>query len=91
MRPLLISNSDKDSIFPLEGVIRTHKKVRDVYRLYGAEDKLGLQITEGAHQDTQVLRVHAFHSVAGMGGIATAFWRSSAGYGCLTEVLRRSD
>jgi hypothetical protein len=59
-RPLLISNSDKDTIFPLDGVIRVHKKVREIYRLYGAGDKLGLQITEGPHRDTQELRVHAF-------------------------------
>jgi dienelactone hydrolase len=59
-RPLLISNSDKDTIFPLDGVVRTHEKVRNIYRLYGAEKNLGLQITEGPHKDTQELRVHAF-------------------------------
>ncbi len=59
-RPLLISNTDKDDIFPLDGVYRLHQKVRDIYRLYGAEDKLGLQITEGPHKDTQELRIHAF-------------------------------
>ncbi len=59
-RPLLISNSDKDTIFPLDGVIRMHEKVRKIYRLYDADDKLGLQITEGPHKDTQELRVHAF-------------------------------
>jgi len=59
-RPLLISNSDKDGIFPLDGVLRTHHKVREIYRLYGADKNLGLQITEGPHKDTQELRVHAF-------------------------------
>ena len=59
-RPLLISNSDKDTIFPLDGVVRVHKKVRDIYRFYDADNKLGLQITEGPHRDTQELRVHAF-------------------------------
>jgi dienelactone hydrolase len=59
-RPLLISNSDKDSIFPLDGVIRLHEKVRNIYRLYGAEKSLGLNITEGPHRDTQELRVSAF-------------------------------
>ena len=59
-RPLLISNSDKDTIFPLDGVVRIHKKVREIYRLYDADDKLGLQITEGTHKDTQELRIHAF-------------------------------
>jgi len=59
-RPLLISNTDKDGIFPLDGVVRVHEKVRDIYKLYGAEKNLGLHITEGPHKDTQELRVHAF-------------------------------
>lgn len=59
-RPLLISNTDKDTIFPLEGVVRIHEKVRRIYRLYGAEKNLGLQITEGPHLDTQELHIHSF-------------------------------
>ncbi len=59
-RPLLISNSDKDRIFPLDGVLRVHQKVREIYRLYDAEKNLGLQITEGPHKDTQELRIHSF-------------------------------
>ncbi len=59
-RPLLISNSDKDRIFPLEGVLDVHAKVRRIYELYDASENLGLQITEGPHSDTQELRVHAF-------------------------------
>ena len=59
-RPLLISNSDKDTIFPLDGVVRLHAQVRSVYQLYGAADKLGLLITEGPHKDTQDLQVPAF-------------------------------
>jgi cephalosporin-C deacetylase-like acetyl esterase len=60
-RPLLISNSDKDGIFPLEGVVRVHAKVREIYRLYDAGGKLGLLITEGPHKDTQELQVPALH------------------------------
>ncbi len=59
-RPLLISNSDKDTIFPLEGVVEIHRQTRHIYELYGKSDQLGLQITEGPHKDTQELRVHAF-------------------------------
>ncbi len=59
-RPLLISNTDKDRIFPLEGVVDVHAKVRKVYDLYGEQGKLGLHITEGPHKDTQELRIHAF-------------------------------
>ena len=60
-RPLLISNTDKDRIFPLDGVVDVHKKTRRIYDLYGAGRNLGLQITEGPHKDTQELRIHAFH------------------------------
>jgi len=59
-RPLLISNSDKDNIFPLDGVVRLHKKMRNIYRLYDASNNLGLNITEGPHKDTQELRISAF-------------------------------
>ena len=59
-RPLLISNTDKDPIFPLEGVVDIHRQVRHIYQLYGAGDQLGLQITEGPHADTQELHLHAF-------------------------------
>jgi dienelactone hydrolase len=56
-RPLLIANTDKDPIFPLEGVMRVHAKVRGVYKALKAEDKLGVLITEGPHQDTQDLQI----------------------------------
>jgi len=59
-RPLLISNSDKDRIFPLDGVVRLHKEVANIYKLYGATNNLGLLITEGPHKDTQELQVPAF-------------------------------
>jgi hypothetical protein len=59
-RPLLLANSDKDTIFPLEGVFRTHREVAKIYQLLGAADKLGLLITEGPHKDTQELQVPTF-------------------------------
>ena len=64
-RPLLISNTDTDRIFPLDGVYRTFEQVRRIYRLYndtakGTSDKVALNITAGGHKDTQELQVHAF-------------------------------
>lgn len=59
-RPLLISNTDSDQIFPLDGVYRTFEKVRRIYALLDAEDQVALNITAGPHKDTQELRVHAF-------------------------------
>lgn len=59
-RPLLISNTDRDGIFPLDGVYRTYSKVRRLYELLGKPNDLALQITAGGHADTQELHIHAF-------------------------------
>ena len=59
-RPLLLANSDKDTIFPLDGVLRVHGELARLYALHKASDKLGLLITEGPHKDTQDLQVPAF-------------------------------
>ena len=60
-RPLLISNTDKDNIFPLDGVVSVYNSTRRIYRALGAESKIGLQISEGPHKDTQPLNDGAFH------------------------------
>ncbi|MCG6154878.1 alpha/beta fold hydrolase [Rubinisphaera margarita] len=59
-RALLITNTDKDSIFPLDGVMDVYWDVRRVYDHYDAGDKLGVAIAEGPHKDTQRLQVNAF-------------------------------
>jgi len=59
-RPLLVANSDKDHIFPLDGVLDVYHKVEPLYALNGKHDQLGLHITFGPHKDTQVLQLHAF-------------------------------
>lgn len=60
-RALLISNTDKDGIFPLDGVVDVYQKTRKIYELLGAGDNLGLNIAEGPHHDVQELRINAFH------------------------------
>ena len=59
-RPLLIGNSDKDKLFPLDGVVRIYNQTRRIYRLYGQTNQLGLLITEGPHADTQDLQLPVF-------------------------------
>jgi hypothetical protein len=59
-RPLLFANSDSDGIFPLDGVLRTHRSISKVYATLGASNNLGLLITPGPHKDTQELQVGAF-------------------------------
>lgn len=60
-RPLLICNTDKDTIFPIDGVFQVHQSVRRIYQLLGADEKLGLQVAEGPHKDLQPLNIGAFH------------------------------
>lgn len=59
-RPLLIVNTDADTIFPLDGVVRLHSQVRRIYALSGAAANLGLVIGPGPHKDTQDLQVPVF-------------------------------
>lgn len=60
-RPLLIVNTDKDSIFPIDGVFRIYQNVRKLYSLLGKEANIGLQVAEGPHKDLQPLNIGAFH------------------------------
>lgn len=59
-RPLLLANSDSDTIFPLDGVLRIHASLTALYKQLDASNKLGLVITPGPHKDTQELQVAAF-------------------------------
>jgi hypothetical protein len=59
-RPLLLSNTDRDPIFPIEGVFRIYRQVRAVYDQMDAGNQFALNITAGPHHDSQELRVHAF-------------------------------
>lgn len=56
-RPLLLVNTDSDTIFPLDGVMRVHRRLREVYGWHDASAHLGLVIAPGPHQDTQDLQV----------------------------------
>ena len=75
-RPLMIGNSDNDGIFPRDGVERTMEKVKKIYRLYGAADKLTLNLTVGPHSDTPELQKPAmawlekYLKGSGDGGVA---------------------
>jgi hypothetical protein len=60
-RPLLVCNTDKDPIFPLDGVVDVFRKVRSLYSVLNASKFLGLQIAEGPHKDVQPLNTGAFH------------------------------
>lgn len=59
-RPLMIANTDSDTIFPLDGVVRLHAKTKKIYEAYNAKTNLALVITDGPHKDTQALQVPVF-------------------------------
>lgn len=59
-RPLVVSNTDRDPIFPLDGVYRTFVGARRIYDLHKATDKIAFNITSGGHVDTQELQMQAF-------------------------------
>jgi dienelactone hydrolase len=60
-RALCIANTDKDTIFPLDGVYRIYEHARRIYKLLDAEGNIGLQIAEGPHADTQPLNTGEYH------------------------------
>jgi dienelactone hydrolase len=60
-RALCIVNTDKDRIFPIDGVMKIYQGTRRIYKLLGAENSIGLQIAEGPHADTQPLNTGEFH------------------------------
>jgi cephalosporin-C deacetylase-like acetyl esterase len=60
-RPLLILNTDRDTIFPLDGVFQVYQDTRNIYRLLGKEGLIGFHIAEGPHADIQPLNIGAFH------------------------------
>ena len=60
-RPLLISNTDSDEIFPLGGVMEIFNRTRRLYRKLGVEANIGIHIAEGPHKDTQPLNAGAFN------------------------------
>lgn len=56
-RPLLIGGTDNDRLFNLETTLRIHDKVRRIYQLHKAADKLGLIIGPGGHDETPELQL----------------------------------
>lgn len=49
-KPLLIEAGTRDPIFPLRGVEKAYRKLRQVYGLLGVPDRLDIDIFEGEHE-----------------------------------------
>lgn len=59
-RPMLFANSDKDSIFPMDGNRRIIKRLRDCYKLLGSPDLVEEYVSVGGHDYRPDLRVAIF-------------------------------
>ena len=60
-RALMVCNTDRDDIFPVDGVFDLYQRARRLYAKLGKEGNIGLHIAEGPHKDTQPLNTGAFH------------------------------
>lgn len=56
-RPLFAESGDRDPIFPIAGSKESFAKVREVYRVFGAENVIGHEIFDGEH---------VFHGIQGL-------------------------
>ena len=48
-RELLIESGKKDKLFPIEASLEAHEKIRRIYELTGAQDKLTIDVFNGKH------------------------------------------
>ena len=59
-RPLLLANSDKDPIFPMDGNRRIIERLRRFYQMFGSPQDVGEHISHGGHGDRSDLRVATY-------------------------------
>ena len=76
-RPLLICNTDRDPIFPLDGVHRVYQVATSMYNDLDSKIDVGLNIVPGVHEDLPDVRLPAFrwfnHYLKGNDTIITDF------------------
>jgi dienelactone hydrolase len=59
-RPLLFANSDKDTIFPMEGNRRIIERLRSLYKLYKQPNNVDEFVSKGGHEYRPDLRMAVF-------------------------------
>ncbi len=59
-RKQLVVNADADRGFPMDAVTEMVDKMREIYRLYKAEESLGLAVAPGGHADTEAIRLPVY-------------------------------
>ena len=48
-RPLFVESGTEDNIFPVEATRFAFGKAQEIYGMFGAEERIGLEIFEGEH------------------------------------------
>jgi dienelactone hydrolase len=48
-RPLFVESGEKDNIFPIQASIESFNKVRDIYSVFGAADRIEQEVFPGEH------------------------------------------
>lgn len=48
-RPMFVESGTRDPIFPIDATRRAFEEARKIWRVWGAEDRLGLEVFEGEH------------------------------------------
>lgn len=59
-RPQLLCNADADRGFPMDAFNEMADKMREVYRLYGADGALRTAVAPGGHLDTEAIRLPVY-------------------------------
>ena len=62
-RPLLVANSDQDTIFPMDANERVINRLKRVYSLFGASDQVEAFVSIGGHAYRQDLRQGAYRFI----------------------------
>ncbi|MBI3698220.1 MAG: acetylxylan esterase, partial [Acidobacteria bacterium] len=48
-RPLFVESGDKDNIFPVKASVESFQKVREIYAVFGAADRVEQEVFSGEH------------------------------------------
>jgi len=59
-RAQLLANADADRGFPMDAFDDLVDKMREIYRLYGADAALRTAVTAGGHSDTEAIRLPVY-------------------------------
>ena len=59
-RAQLLANADADRGFPMDAFTEMVDKMREIYRLYGAEAAIATAVAPGGHSDTEAIRLPVY-------------------------------